>query len=41
LKEEVIGDFDIPVVTSSNTFNKDEWFGMQEVAKRLTDNIRV
>ena len=41
LKEEVIGDFNIPVVTSSNTFNKDQWIEMQEVAKRLTDNIRI
>lgn len=41
LKEEVIGDFDIPVVTSSTTFNKDEWFEMDEVAKSLTENVRV
>lgn len=41
LKEEVIGDFDIPVVTSSTTFNKDEWFEMEEVAKGLTNNMRL
>jgi radical SAM superfamily enzyme YgiQ (UPF0313 family) len=41
LKEEVIGDFDIPVVTSSTTFNKNEWLEMQEIAKNLTANIRV
>ncbi|MDP2386570.1 MAG: radical SAM protein [Bacteroidota bacterium] len=41
LKEEVIGDFDIPVVTSSATFNKDEWFEMEEVAKGLVNNMRL
>lgn len=41
LKEEVIGDFNIPVVTSSTTFNKDEWFEMQAVAKSLLNNIRL
>ncbi len=41
LKEEVIGDFNIPVVTSSTTFNKDEWFEMQVVAKGLVNNMRL
>lgn len=41
LKEEVVGDFDIPVVTSSSTFNKDQWLMMQELAKGLEWNQRV
>jgi hypothetical protein len=41
LKEEIIGDFNIPVVTSSNTFNKDQWMKMQEIAGTLNANRRV
>ena len=41
LKEEVIGDFDIPVVTSSSSFNKDQWLMMQEIAMGLERNQRV
>ena len=40
LKEEVLNDFDIPVVTSSNSFNKDDWFKMKEMADSLNLNQR-
>jgi hypothetical protein len=41
LKEEVLNDFDIPVVTSSNSFNKDDWFRMKEMADSLNLNNRL
>ncbi|HRH02316.1 MAG TPA: radical SAM protein [Bacteroidia bacterium] len=41
LKEEVLGNFNIPVVTSSNTFNKDQWLAMQDIAVGLMKNSRV
>ena len=40
-KEEVLNDFDIPVVTSSNSFNKDDWFRMKEMADSLNLNNRL
>jgi radical SAM superfamily enzyme YgiQ (UPF0313 family) len=35
LQEEITGDFNIPVVTSSLSFNKDQWLKMQEIALNL------
>lgn len=37
LKEEAIGEFDIPVVTSSNSFSRPDWECMNEIA----DNLRA
>lgn len=39
-KEEIIGDFNIPIVTSSTSFNKDDWFVMQQMAESLIRNNR-
>lgn len=41
MKEESIGEFDIPVVTSSNSFNKDDWHRMNELAEELRKNDRI
>ena len=40
LKEEILNDFDIPVVISSNSFNKDDWYKMKEIADSLNSNQR-
>jgi radical SAM superfamily enzyme YgiQ (UPF0313 family) len=40
LKEEIVGDYNIPVVTSSSSFNKDQWLTMQEIANDLESNNR-
>jgi radical SAM superfamily enzyme YgiQ (UPF0313 family) len=40
LKEEVLGDYHIPLVTSSNTFNRGEWERMNEIAQSLMANDR-
>lgn len=34
-KEKVMGDFHIPVVVSSNSFNENEWSRMKELAESL------
>ena len=39
-QEETLGEYDIPVVTSSNTFSKNEWLKMHSVAENLTANKR-
>lgn len=39
--EEQIGEFNIPVVTSSNTFDKNAWLKMQEISNKLMGNSRV
>lgn len=41
LKEEVIGDYYIPVVTSSNSFSKDDWYVMKDIADQLMTKDRV
>jgi radical SAM superfamily enzyme YgiQ (UPF0313 family) len=40
IKEEATGEFNIPVVTSSNTFTRNEWEQMDHIAKSLTPNGR-
>lgn len=40
LKEEVIGEFNIPVVVSSNSFSHKEWDKMHEMATMLTPHER-
>jgi radical SAM superfamily enzyme YgiQ (UPF0313 family) len=41
MQEEAIGEFDIPVVTSNTTFNKDDWFKMKEIAESLGKTNRI
>jgi radical SAM superfamily enzyme YgiQ (UPF0313 family) len=41
MQEEIQGDFNIPEVTSSNTFTKSEWLEMQKIASSLQINNRV
>lgn len=41
MKEEPLGDFNIPTVTSSNSFNKSDWLEMQGIANDLMTNVRV
>lgn len=41
MKEEVLGDFGIPTVTSSNSFTKEEWLKMECIAQSLEPNRRV
>ena len=41
MTEEPIGAFDIPVVTSSSSFNKENWFEMREIANNLKPNARI
>lgn len=38
--EKAIGDFNIPVVVSSNSFTEDEWQKMNEIADGLMNNQR-
>lgn len=40
LKEEVLGEYNIPIVTSSSTFSKEEWLAMKELAANITNNRR-
>lgn len=40
LEEEIIGEFDIPVVTSSSSFNRQEWESMDKLAKDLMKKER-
>lgn len=41
LKEEVAGDFNIPLVTSSNSFSRKEWESMQNIANKLMQQNRI
>lgn len=41
LKEEVLGEFNIPTVTSSNSFTKDDWLMMQDLASKLNKTERI
>lgn len=41
MKEEVVGDFGIPTVTSSNSFTKNDWLQMNDVAQSIQPNKRV
>lgn len=41
MQEEPMGEFDIPVVTSSLSFDKDEWMKMRSVAEHLGEVERV
>lgn len=38
--EEVLGDFNIPTVTSSDSFSKDDWLQMQAIAESLNPKLR-
>ena len=40
MSEEVIGDFSIPIVTTSNSFSKNDWYKMKELAQNLNENQR-
>lgn len=39
-QEEVLGDFNIPTVTSSSSFTKDNWLEMKEIAESLNLKAR-
>lgn len=41
MQEEVIGDYNIPVVTSSNTFTRKDWESMQSIANQLQPSNRL
>ena len=41
MKEEVIGDYNIPVVTSSKTFTKKDWIAMEYLANQLQPSNRL
>jgi radical SAM superfamily enzyme YgiQ (UPF0313 family) len=41
LQEEIIGDYQIPLVTSSTTFTKDDWFQMNEISSQLMNSGRL
>jgi radical SAM superfamily enzyme YgiQ (UPF0313 family) len=41
LKENNIGEFNIPTVTSSNSFTKDEWLVMNDLANKLNETERI
>lgn len=41
LNQEIIGEYDIPVVTSGNSFGKDQWLEMAEIANKLHANSRI
>ena len=41
MEEEIVGDFGIPTVTSSNSFTKNEWLQMNDLAVSLMPNKRV
>jgi radical SAM superfamily enzyme YgiQ (UPF0313 family) len=40
IQEEIIGDFNIPVVTSSNSFTKNDWLKMNKIAEQLKPTNR-
>jgi radical SAM superfamily enzyme len=40
LKEEILGDFNIPTVTSSHSFTKDDWSKMKDIAESLNPKNR-
>lgn len=40
IKEEATGEFNIPVVTSSNTFTRNEWEQMNDIANNLISHGR-
>ena len=39
-KEEILGDFNIPTVTSSNSFTKSDWLKMKKIAHSLEKKYR-
>lgn len=41
LKEETIGEFHIPIVTSGNTFDRDDWQQMHQFAQTLQPHNRA
>ena len=41
MKEEPIGEYSIPIVTSSGTFSRSVWMKMDEIAKSLGENGRM
>ncbi|MCS7074640.1 MAG: radical SAM protein, partial [Bacteroidia bacterium] len=41
MKEESIGKFQIPIVTSSISFTKQDWLQMQALANQLEDSLRI
>jgi radical SAM superfamily enzyme YgiQ (UPF0313 family) len=40
MNEEVLGDFNIPLVTSSNSFTRMEWEEMDRIASNLNSKVR-
>lgn len=40
-KEREIGEFNIPIVTKSNSFSEKDWFSMHEIAQSLDANYRI
>lgn len=41
MREEALGEFNIPVVTESNTFKREEWERMDQLAKLLQPTSRL
>ncbi|MGH1336871.1 MAG: B12-binding domain-containing radical SAM protein [Aureispira sp.] len=41
LIEQKIGDYNIPVVTQSNTYSKKDWYTMKSIAENLQINERI
>lgn len=41
LKEGQIGEFNIPVVTKSNTFSEIDWYQMKKLSQSLSPNYRI
>ncbi len=41
LKEDIIGEFSIPTVTSSNSFTKNDWLIMNDLASKLNETGRI
>ncbi len=39
-QEEILGDFNIPTVTSSDSFSKNDWLQMQNIAESLSPKLR-
>lgn len=40
-KEQNIGEYNIPVVTQSNSFSEKEWYQMKQIAESLRPNNRI
>ncbi len=40
MNEEVLGDFNIPLVTSSNSFTRRDWEEMDRIASNLNSKVR-